>query len=224
MRSGTLLHVKSESLRGRQSQRSLAPPQRSLWARQFCTLIQSPQKHRGVGTLNGFHLSDEEGKAQRGEVTFPKSHSQEVVGSGHEDPGRLTPTWFVRSHTSLTHTPVQVKGAGGRQSPFAPRASVFLSLCLLLPPVPRERRVQALLRGLQEEVFCETANYSVLFVWLPCSFPAQSLCRCCSLLPRMLPIPTVHLSQEIPALPTATPALLKPFTFGRASPRSQSQV
>lgn len=74
-----------------------------------------------------------------------KSHSQEVLESRHGNPGILTPTWFERSHTSLTHIPIQVKEAGGRQSPFVPKASVFLSLCLLLSPVSKERRVQALL-------------------------------------------------------------------------------
>lgn len=37
------------------------------------------------------HFSDEKGEAQRGLATFPKSHSQEVVESGHENPESLPP-------------------------------------------------------------------------------------------------------------------------------------
>lgn len=83
------------------------------------------------------------------------------------NPGRLTPTWFAGSHTSLTHIPVQVKGAGGRQSPLAPGASVSLSLCLLLSPVPQGRRVMALLRGLQEGRLCFSHHHAV-FVCSSC--------------------------------------------------------
>ena len=56
-----------------------------------------------------------------------------MVESGRESSGCLAPTSFERSQTSLTHIPVRGKEAGGRQRPFAPKASVLLSLSHLYP-------------------------------------------------------------------------------------------
>ena len=85
------------------------------------------------------HFSDEKDEAQRGSAAFPKSHSQEVVESGHKNPGRLTPAHFERCPTLLTLAPAQVNEAGAGQSPFVPEASVSLSL-LLYHCVPGEER------------------------------------------------------------------------------------